>query len=76
MANGHVVMFFFYDQKDERLSEEEVRAVSAHLLTNMPQMKLLFREGDLEGVTKMVRRGRLFNMKRTTPQDGLSVQTL
>ena len=30
-------------QKDERLSEEEVRAVSAHLLSNLPQMKLLFK---------------------------------
>jgi len=57
---------------DERLSEEEVRAVSAHLLTNLPQMRLLFSDSELalKGVTKMVRRGAVFNLKRSTHPGG------
>ena len=45
------------------LSEEEVRAVAAHLLSNVPQIQQLF-AGDMDGARELVRRGMLLEMRR------------
>lgn len=45
------------------LSEEEVRAVAAHLLSNVPQVQQLF-GSDMDGVRELVRRGMLLEMRR------------
>jgi len=45
------------------LSEEEVRAIAAHLLSNVPQVQQLF-GSDMDGVRELVRRGMLLEMRR------------
>ena len=45
------------------LGEDEVRAVAAHLLSNVKQIQQLFRQ-DMEAVRELVRRGMLVELKR------------
>lgn len=55
---------------DEQLSNDEVRAVVAHLNANVSQIQFLF-AGDMAGLTDLVRNSSVLKMKRQTPKGAL-----
>jgi hypothetical protein len=55
---------------DDILSPDEVRGIVAHLSANVPQIQHLFSENSA-GLTELVQRSSVLNMKRKTPEGAL-----
>lgn len=55
---------------DDQLTPDEVRAIVSHLSTNVPQIRNLF-EGNLEGLTDLIKKSNVLKMKRSTPAGSL-----
>ena len=54
-------------EKTDKLSEDEIKAITAHLLANVSQIKLLFKD-DIEKVTLLVKNSQVINLKRKSSE--------